>query len=196
MFTGIVETIGILKKISPMGKGFLLEIQSGKILKKVKPGDSICTQGVCLTLRKKQNKLLQFEVMPETLRKTVLGSKKTNDKLNLETSLKIGQELGGHFVYGHVDTVGKVKAIKPEGKNLLVSILISKEWQKYITHEGSVTLDGTSLTVANFKKNIFTVSLIDYTLKNTTLGSLKVGDGINVEFDILAKYVEKILRKR
>ncbi len=191
MFSGIVETVGKIKKIEHQGQGFLFYIEMEKLIKKLKLGSSVCVQGVCLTVRAKSGRVVEFEVMPETLRKTVLKDKKVGALVNLELSLKVGQELGGHFVYGHVDEVGKVTKIVKEGTNILIYLKIDKPWQKYLAAECSVTVDGVSLTVARIKGNIFAISLIEYTMTNTTLGNLKVGDEVNVEFDMIAKYLEK-----
>lgn len=192
MFSGIVEKMGKIKSIKKFGAGFLFVIERGQIAKKIKNGSSVCVSGACLTVRKRIGSNLEFEIMPETLRKTILGSLKIGSKINLETSLKVGQELGGHFVYGHVDDVGEVVEVKKEGKNWLMSIKINTKWQKYLVPEGSVAVDGVSLTVARVKNTVFTVSLIEYTLKKTMLGKLKIGDKVNVEFDMLAKYLEKL----
>ncbi|MBD3311461.1 MAG: riboflavin synthase [Candidatus Magasanikbacteria bacterium] len=189
MFSGIIKEMGEIVEIKPKAQGFIFVIKELDAASRVEFGASICNSGVCLTVFEKKDGKIFFEVMPETLRKTSLGQKKIGDKVNLETSLKVGDEIGGHFVYGHVDCVGKVENIVAEGDNKLVSIKIPSEWMQYITPEGSVAVDGVSLTVARVEESGFTVSLIEYTLKNTTLGRLKIGDKVNIEFDMLAKYV-------
>ena len=157
-------------------------------------GSSVCVSGVCVTVTAKEENNLVFEVMPETLRKTIFKNKKVDDKVNLEKSLNVGDELGGHFVYGHVNTVGKVVGIEKEGNDKLVSIEVDGGYRKFLVREGSVAVDGVSLTIARVEENIFIVSLIEYTLSETTLGTLQVGAQVNIEFDMMLKYLENIVK--
>lgn len=189
MFTGIIKNIGIIKKIEKKAEGLVFFVSCSDIFNQIKVADSVCTTGVCLTVFDKEDDCLLFEIMPETLRKTTLGEKTAGNKINLETSLKVGDELGGHFVYGHVDCVGLTTNIVQEGNNKLVTIELPAEWMKYLAPEGSVAVDGVSLTVARIHDKKLVVSLIEYTLDNTTLGDLQIGDKVNVEMDMLAKYV-------
>lgn len=193
MFSGIIHNIGIIKKIEPKAEGFIFTIANQNVANQANIADSVCNTGVCLTVIEKNNNELSYEVMPETLRKTVLGSKKVGDRINLETSLKVGDEVGGHFVFGHVDCVCEVVKVEQEGDNRLITFQVPSEWMKYLCPQGSVALDGVSLTVARLGSQDFAVSLIEYTLDNTTLGDLEIGDKVNVEFDMLAKYVARQL---
>ncbi|MFH1286296.1 MAG: riboflavin synthase [Candidatus Magasanikbacteria bacterium] len=191
MFTGIVKSIGIIKEIKPKGDGYFFSIGTS-LLEYVAIGSSLAVGGVCLTVCEKEGDVIKFEIMPETLRKTILESKKEGDSVNIEPSLKIGDEVGGHFVYGHVDGVGKVLEIAKDGDGVLVSIEPPKNLMKYIAPQGSIAVDGVSLTIAQVNKDSFMVSLVSYTLVNTTLGKLEVGGGVNIETDMLAKYLERI----
>lgn len=185
MFTGIVQGTTKILDNSKM-----LVLASHPVLKKTKLGGSIAINGVCLTLVKRTSKGLTFEVMPETLRKTNLGALKKNDLVNIEPALRVGDELGGHMVQGHVDGVGAVKKVVADGQNTLVEIEIPKELRPvYPALHGSVTLDGISLTVARRTTKTMTVSLITETHKRTTWKNIKVGDAVNVEVDVFNKYI-------
>ena len=196
MFTGIIKTIGEIQAIMKENDSLRFFISCPKIFENVDQGSSVCVSGVCLTVTGKDNSNLIFEVMPETIRKSILGTVKVGDKLNLENSLLVGDEMGGHFVYGHVNTVGRVVNIENEGEDKLVSVEVVDEFEKYLVDEGSIAIDGVSLTIARTNKNIFTVSLIQYTLAETSLGSLKVGDSVNIEFDMMLKYLEKLIKSK
>lgn len=190
MFTGIVQ--GTTKIID---NGKLLLLAAHPVLKKTKLGGSIAINGVCLTLVKRSAKGLWFEVMPETLRKTNLGALKKNDFVNVEPALHVGDELGGHMVQGHVDGVGTVKKVIADGSNTLVEIEIPKELRSYVVAHGSITLDGISLTVARLSQSVITVSLIAETLKRTIWKTILVGQKINIEVDVLGKYIKNFLKK-
>lgn len=191
MFSGIIETVGEIKKIEDVGGDIFLTVFVGDLVSKVKVGDSVSNSGVCLTVIEINNQNIKFEVMQETIKKTTLSHKIIGDRLNIETSLKVGGEIGGHFVYGHVDGVGVVVEVNSVANDKEVVVDTPKEIMKYIVPQGSVALDGVSLTIADLYDNSFRVSLIEHTLKETTLGNLKVGDKLNVEADMLAKYVHK-----
>lgn len=193
MFTGIITGMGQIKSIKFKQEGSEIAVECGKIGKAAKKGSSICIGGTCLTVIKKEKNKLFFDVMPETYKKTTLEFKKIGDKVNLEGTLRAGDELGGHFVYGHVDCVGEVVKTEDQGDNRLVTFRPPFDFMKYIAPQGSVAIDGTSLTVASFNKDTFTVSLIPFTLKNTTLGKLNVGDKVNLEADMMIKYIKKLL---
>ena len=195
MFSGIVQYIGTVKDIAPKGKGFLFSVHCPKFSRLLAVGSSVLVSGVCLTVSRKNKDTVIFEVMPETLRKTTLGEKKVGDRVNLEPSLRLGDEVGGHFVYGHVDGVSTVTNIKAEGDSLAVTVSAPQSLMKYIVPHGSVSIDGVSLTVAQLKKKSFAVSLIEYTQKYTTLGSLQVGYRVNVECDMMAKYMFQLMKK-
>ena len=193
MFTGIVVEKGkVMEKRGkeaglPAQAGVVFVVDAGRLGKKVKLGSSVCISGVCLTVTRKKGKKLFFDVMPETLKKTTLGEKEAGAELNLELTLRAGDEIGGHFVYGHVDGVGEVVRVEPQGDNRLVTIKPAAGLMRFIVPQGSVAVDGVSLTVASFAADTFTVSLIPYTLEQTTLGDLKVGDRVNVENDMMLK---------
>ena len=201
MFTGIVLSTGEIISIEPQKDGLRLCIESAFIAGRAKLGSSVSVSGVCLTVSKKEGKKLWFDVMEETVTKTTLAKKRMGDRVNLEPSLRLGDEVGGHFVYGHTDTVGEIKEIitakagsRPYGgtklrNSRLLRTGLTKKFMKYIAAQGSVTIDGVSLTVARVGKSDFTVSLVEYTLEHTTLKFLKKGDRVNVECDMIAKYV-------
>jgi len=192
MFTGIVKAMGKIEKIK-QGKDFLIfGIKNIKFYREANLGSSICVDGVCLTVFKKYRGLLLFAIMQETLHKTVLGEKRVGDLVNLENSLKVGDELGGHFVYGHVNTVASVTKVQTIGKDKLINLKVDNKYKKYLVVEGSIAVDGTSLTIARVKDNIFTISLVEYTLQNTTLGKLQKGDKTNIEFDMMLKYLANL----
>lgn len=187
MFTGIIEELGIIRRISRRGKVAVLEIKANKVLEGSVIGDSISVNGVCLTVIKKEDFSLGFEVIPETLKITNLGFLRISDKVNLERSLKIGDRLSGHFVTGHIDCIGIIRRKNYSGANPCFEISVPAEFIKYILPKGSVSVDGISLTVAGRKSNVFGVHIISHTLNNTTLGFKYPSDKVNIEFDILAK---------
>ncbi len=160
---------------------------------KLRSGASIAINGVCSTVREFTTSSFEVEYMPETLKKTTVGNFQKGMVVNLEQSLRVGDEMGGHIVQGHVDTVGEVVCMKPEGEAAIIEIELPETWMKYIAPKGSIAVDGISLTVVDAKKTSFTVSLVSYTLEHTNLGSIKKGGKVNIEVDVLAKYVERLL---
>jgi len=188
MFTGIVEGMGIVRKIDCKKNLMTMSISAPKILKGAKPGDSVCFQGVCLTVTMIQKSLLSFDIMKETIDKTSLKYLKPFDKVNLERSLTPRSRFDGHFVTGHIDDVGKVSKKIQHPNYLELQISIPRRLRKYVIPKGSVGVDGVSLTVGPVRGNCFSIFLIPYTIENTTLGILKAGDPVNIETDILAKY--------
>ncbi|MCM8757721.1 MAG: riboflavin synthase [Candidatus Omnitrophica bacterium] len=192
MFTGIVEEVGTVNKISPRKDLVILEIEAKKILEDVQRGDSIAVDGVCLTLSEKKPKTLVFEVMNYTLKNTTLGYLKVMQKVNLERSLKIQDRISGHFVLGHIDCIGLIRKRAYQGGNLYFEILIPKESMKYCLPKGSVAVDGISLTIAKTTAYTFTVYILPCTLENTTLFYKNPSSKVNIEFDILAKAVLNI----
>lgn len=187
MFTGIIEELGQVKGISRRGDITLLEIKSSIIQEDIKIGDSIAVNGVCLTLIADKAGILSFEVMPETLKATNLGSLSLSDKVNLERALKMGQRISGHFVSGHIDCIGVIRKKNFLRGNLSFEISVPQQFMKYNLAKGSVAIDGISLTIANKKSNTFSVYIIPHTLKNTTLSFKGPSDKVNIEFDILTK---------
>ena len=189
MFTGIVEEKGRIAKITHKKNLSTIGLKAHKITKGIKPGDSVSVDGACLTVARKKNSELFFDMMKETLVTTTLGYLRPNDSVNLERALRMNDGLSGHFVTGHVDCVSTLCSIK-EAKNYTeFEIGLNQKLMKYIVPKGSVCIDGVSLTIGKVKKNIFSVYLIPFTLEVTTLGQKKIGDKVNIETDILAKYV-------
>lgn len=186
MFTGIIKHTGIFKKNS-FGA---LSIYSPTL--SPNKGDSISVNGVCLTVVTKKNHTIEFDVMPETLRCTTFQFLKDGDKVNLETALKLNDFLGGHLVTGHVDSTCEVKKIKKDKNSKIVIFSFPKELAKFIANKGSIAVNGVSLTVINASSSVFEVSLVEYTLKHTNLGNLHVSDKVNLEVDIIARYLENL----
>jgi len=187
MFSGIIEELGEIKKIYRRGRNTLFEIKADKALEDIKIGDSVSVNGACLTVTKKEEGFLSFEVIPETLKITNLGSLRISDKVNLERSLKIGDRLSGHFVTGHIDCTGIIRQKKYVEANLCFEITVPAEFMGYCFFKGSVAVDGISLTIVDKRSGTFSVYIIPHTLKNTTLGFKNPSDKVNIEFDILAK---------
>lgn len=193
MFTGIIEEIGQVENIKKGEKSASIRIKSKRILGDVKIGDSISTNGVCLTVTEFNKESFSVDVMPETIRRTNLKYLNKGTKVNLERALKVGDRFGGHMVSGHIDGTGVIKEFVSEDNALWISIGASKEILKYVITKGSVALDGISLTVAYVDEDIFKVSIIPHTKEETTLSSKKVGEKINIECDLVGKYVEKFM---
>lgn len=190
MFTGIVEEIGRVIS-AQMGK---LTVAAAKVLEDLENGASIAVNGVCLTVTGFDDKSFSVEVMPETLDKTNLGLLKSGDGVNLERPLTLGGRLGGHLVQGHIDTTGRVISVTPRGESIIIGFEAPPRLMSYIVEKGFIAVDGASLTVVSKDNSSFTVSLVDYTWQNTILGRLKTGGTVNLEADIIAKYVEQFNR--
>jgi len=192
MFTGIIEGLGNIvrfEKKTSNRSAAKMKIKLGKIAKGLKIGDSVSINGVCLTAINISKDIAEFEMIGETIKKTNLGTLKNGNKVNIERSLKVGQRLEGHFVLGHVDGVGIISRIEKQPNQIKIWIKISKELSKYIIKKGSVTVDGISLTVVDVLKDNFSVSIIPHTMKITNLSYKKIGDKVNIETDILGKYI-------
>ena len=188
MFSGIIEEIGTTKRVS----SDRLTIGAKKVLEGTKLGDSIAVNGACLTVVDLGEDAFSVDVMPETLRLTNLGKLKVGDGVNLERALAVGGRLGGHFVQGHVEGVGRVLSLTPEERAILVRFSAPPEIMRYVVKKGFIAVDGISLTVTDYDNSSFSVSLVAYTQQNTTLASKKPGDLVNIETDIMAKYVERL----
>ena len=188
MFTGIIEEIGIVRSARP---GRLI-IAAKRVLEDTKVGDSIAVNGACLTVTEVSPDSFSVDVMPETLRRTNLGALRPGDGVNLERPLAVGARMGGHFVQGHVDGLGKVLSAMPENKALNVKYEAPPEIMRYVVEKGFIAVDGVSLTVVECNATSFKVSLVAYTLENTNLGQRRPGDVVNLEVDIIAKYVERL----
>lgn len=194
MFTGIVEEIGTIVAIRNGEKSSSLIIKAKKVTEDTKVGDSICTNGVCLTATRVKDTEIEVDVMPETLRRTNLGKLQTGSKVNLERALTISTRLGGHIVSGHIDGTGKIIHIEKEDNAVWFQIEIDEKMIRYIVEKGSITVDGISLTVAYVDERSFKVSIIPHTAEETILLSKSVGERVNIECDILAKYIEKLMK--
>lgn len=193
MFTGIIEEVGVIKEFSKSGNSALIVVECKKILEDVKLGDSIAINGVCQTVVKFDKNSFTVQVSSETLAVTSFFNLKTGDTVNLERALTLSARLGGHIVSGHVDGLAKVKNIQKLSEFYNLKVEVGKDLAKYIVKKGSVTLNGISLTVASINSNEFEVAIIPHTFENTNLKNMKLGDFVNIEVDILAKYVEKFL---
>ena len=193
MFTGLVEELGKVKTIEKGAKSVRITIAAKKVLEDVKLGDSIAVNGTCLTAVDFDSTYFTADVMPETVNKTVLAHLRPGDLVNLERTLRLGDRFGGHMVSGHVDSVGKIIAKDQNDIAIIVKISITPETGRYIIKKGSIAIDGISLTVVEATDTWFSVSLIPHTAKMTTLGYKRVGDSVNLETDIIGKYVEKLL---
>ncbi len=192
MFTGIIEGLGNIvqfNKNTARRSAAKMKINLGKLAKGLKVGDSVSINGVCLTAIKVSSELAEFEMIGETIKKTNLGYLKNGDKVNIERSLKVGDRLEGHFVLGHVDDIGIISKIEKQTNEIKLWINISKELSKYVVEKGSVTVDGISLTVVNSLRNKFSVTIIPHTMEVTNLNYKKIGDKVNIETDILGKYL-------
>ncbi|MCL2646225.1 MAG: riboflavin synthase [Phycisphaerales bacterium] len=199
MFTGIVQACGIVlaSTETPAGKRLTLSLAELVEITKTSPvqgGDSICVSGVCLTVVQNVNNALQFDVITETLNRSTLGTKRVHDRVNLELSLRGDSFVGGHFVQGHVDAIAKVTHVQADPLDWRITFSLPADVMVYMVPKGSVAVDGVSMTIAEVAGNTFTLAVIPTTLERTTLGSLKVGDPINVETDILARTVVNYLK--
>lgn len=193
MFTGIVEEIGTIKQIKNGLKSSKLIISCNKVLEKTEIGDSICTNGVCLTVTNINKGTFEADVMAETIRKSNLNTLKIGSKVNLERALSLSTRLGGHLVSGHIDGIGYIKDLKKEDSAIWITIKTSADILRYIVYKGSITIDGISLTIAYVDDDVFKVSIIPHTLQQTILSSKNIGDSVNLECDMIGKYVEKLL---
>ena len=192
MFTGIIQGLGLVKKIERDTKNrssVRMTVDLGKMGNKLKTGQSVSLNGVCLTTTKIEKTNSIFEMIDETIKKTNLGNLKKGSKINVERSMKVGERLEGHFVLGHVDGTGIVNKIEENPKEVKFWFKIPQNLRKYIVKKGSIAVDGISLTVVDAKKNQFSVCLIPHTLKVTNMHEKKIGDKVNIETDILGKYI-------
>lgn len=193
MFTGIIEEVGQVKSIKEGTISSTILVEANKVLENTKIGDSICTNGVCLTVTEINKNEFKADVMAETLRRSNLGSLKKGSKVNLERALTLQTPLGGHLVSGHIDGVGKIIEIKPEDNATWFYIELEKKLLRYVVEKGSIAIDGISLTVAYVDNRGFKVSIIPHTSKETILLTKKVSDKVNIECDVVGKYIEKLL---
>ena len=195
MFTGLIEELGEVGNLIGAGYSYRLTIAAKKILENVEIGDSIAVNGACLTVVEKQDKGFTVDVMPETARCTTIGRLHMGEKVNLERTLRFGERLEGHLVSGHIEGVGRILHRQEDGNALLFEIACDKTITRYIVKKGSVAVDGISLTVADVDENSFQVGVIPHTAAVTTLGFKRVGDRVNIETDLIGKYIEKFVGK-
>jgi riboflavin synthase len=196
MFTGIIEGVGTITRRRSVGGGIAYDFEAGFDLTEPKEGESIAVSGACLTAYNIRDRRFSADVSPETLSRTKLGLIGVGTFVNLERAVKLSDRLGGHLVSGHVDCLATVKSRKETGSYTIFTFSLPTEQEKYIIEKGSITIDGVSLTVNSCGPGSFAVSIIPHSLKVTTLGSLKAGSKVNIEVDIIGKYVEKLLAPR
>jgi riboflavin synthase len=193
MFTGIVEGLGKVKRLTMKGADAVLEIEGGISLEELSLGDSIAVNGACLTVTSKNQNNFQADVSAETLSRTTLKFLQAGHKVNLEKSLRVGGFVGGHFVLGHIDATARILSQMQKSGSLILAVEMNENISRYIVEKGSVAIDGISLTVNKLEKSRFYVNIIPHTADNTTLVTKKEADLVNIETDILGKYVEKLL---
>ncbi|MCU0342660.1 MAG: riboflavin synthase [Ignavibacterium sp.] len=196
MFTGLVEEKGKLKEKIPTGDGFQFVIEAKIVMKDLQIGSSIAVNGCCLTVVRIDGNTFAVDTIEETLNKTNLGVLKQGMNVNLERPLTADARLGGHFVIGHIDTTGKVEDVKELSNSHWLTISFPEKFKQYLIYVGSVAIDGVSMTVAELKDTSFSVGIIPHTWKETIFADKKVGDTVNLEFDVLGKYVERIMESK
>ena len=194
MFTGLVEEIGVVEELKLLDDAVRIAVRAPKVTEDAAPGDSIAVDGVCLTVVDNANGTFTADVMHETLDRSRLGTYEAGSEVNLERALAAGQRMGGHIVQGHVDGVAEVVSRTPSEHWEVVRFTLPKQLERYVVEKGSIAVNGTSLTVSAVGKGYFEVSLIPTTLRETTAGALAPGDPVNLEVDIVAKYVEKMVQ--
>jgi riboflavin synthase len=195
MFTGIIRERGTVAGVEGAGDGVRLVVEAPETAASSTVGDSVSVNGVCLTAVDVADGRVAFDAVPETLGRTTLGAATAGAEVNVEPALRAGEPLGGHYVQGHVDGVGSVRTIAREGEGLRVTIETPRDLLRYCVVKGSVAVDGVSLTVAALEDAAFAVALVPHTLEVTTLGTLAIGDRVNLEVDVLAKYVERLTQR-
>jgi riboflavin synthase len=195
VFTGIVRELGNVAAVEGRAEGVRLLIDAPATARATELGDSISVDGVCLTATRIANGRIAFDAVAETLSRSTLGDLVAGAEVNLEPALRAGEPLGGHYVQGHVDGVGEVRSVEREGEGLRVWIGATPDLLRYCVEKGSIAVQGISLTIAELADDAFAVALIPHTLAETTLGSVAIGDRVNLEVDVLAKYVERLLSR-
>ncbi|OFW53430.1 MAG: riboflavin synthase subunit alpha [Actinobacteria bacterium RBG_16_67_10] len=193
MFTGIVRELGTVVSALDRGADRVLAVHAPDTAARTNVGDSVAVNGCCLTADAVDGDRITFHAVSETLARTTLGSLQADDRINLEAALRAGEPLGGHYVQGHVDGVGRVQSVEAEGEGLRVFVEVPDDVLRYCVEKGSVTVDGVSLTIAEVASDAFGVALVPHTLEATTLSELEPGQEVNIEADVLAKYVERAL---
>ena len=194
MFTGIIREVGEVTDLNKKNGLLSVAVRAPKTIAEKQIGESIAVNGVCVTITSIKNDSFSFDLMEESIDKSNLGDLKEKDPVNLEPALKMNQSLDGHIVQGHIDTTAKVKEIEESDSQTKIFFELPKEIEKYIAFKGSITVNGVSLTVCELREEDFAVALIPHTLKNTNLGKLKKGDKVNLEVDIMARYMERLIK--
>jgi riboflavin synthase len=195
VFTGLVEEVGRVASLEA-GDMFRMGVSASRVLEGTRVGDSVAVNGVCLTVNEVDGETLVFQAMPETLRRTSLGNLAEGSPVNLERAMSLSRRFGGHIVQGHVDGVGEVLGVRPEGDSEIWEFTAPEEVLRYTVEKGSVCVDGISLTVVSVREDSFTVSILPQTRANTNLKELEAGDRVNLEADVIGKYVERLLEPR
>jgi riboflavin synthase len=190
MFTGLIEVVGTIAELKTTTSGFRLRIRT-PLASELAPGDSLAVNGVCLTVTAADKGMVHAEIGPETARVTALGSLQHEQRVNLERSMRADSRIGGHFVQGHIDGTGVIDEIRPDGDSHWLTISFDRGLSPYLIRKGSIAVDGVSLTVAGLGGNVFDVMIIPFTWANTNLSSLRVRDRVNLECDIIGKYVAR-----
>ena len=190
MFNGIITHTGKIKRLYKKNNNCVLEVESKMKFKKGEIGSSVSCSGTCLTLEKYDKNISKFYLSQETLKRTIFKSSKKGDVINLEKSMIFGSRISGHFVQGHIDITSEVDKIIHIGKSWLINIKLLNKYKKYVVHKGSITINGVSLTISKVLKNNFQITIVPHTLKLTNLVKLKVKDHVNIEFDVLGKYIK------
>ena len=193
MFTGIIEHLASVKKLSTKAGGAELFLDFSDFYNDLTLGESIAINGVCLTVKDIKGKIVSFDVSGETLKKSTLGRLRNTEKVNIERSLRVGDRLGGHFVTGHVDGIGAIKEKKQSADQCTMSFSVENKFTDMMIEKGSVAIDGISLTIVDLSEGAFSVALIPYTLSSTTLGFKKTGGEVNIELDMMGKWIKKLL---
>ncbi|MGH3137019.1 MAG: riboflavin synthase [Gaiellaceae bacterium] len=195
MFTGIVRELGAIVSASAKGDGLAIVVRAPETATTSGVGDSVSIDGCCLTAESVDGQHVSFHAVRETLARTTLGRLRAHDRVNVEPAVRAGEPLGGHYVQGHVDSVGRVQSVEAEGEGLRVFVEAADEVLRFCVEKGSVTLDGVSLTVAEVADDAFAVALVPHTIEVTTLSGLVPGREVNIESDVLAKYVDRLLSR-
>jgi len=196
MFTGIIEHLGTVESLKANAEGGRLKIHAPTVARLLEVSKSIAVNGCCLTVVAVEGEYFSADLLGETLRKTSIGGWKAGTSVNLEQPLTAGKEFGGHFVLGHVDTVGRVARLEPEGENWWYGVEVPESFALYIVPQGSITIDGISLTVARWNRRVAEVAVIPFTYEHTNIRDKKIGEAVNLEGDVLGKYVERYLEAR
>jgi len=193
VFTGIIRELGVVVEAEEAGGGRALAVRAAATASRTHVGASIAIDGCCLTATEVADGTIRFQAVPETIARSTLGTLQRAEQVNVEPAIRAGEELGGHYVQGHVDAVGRIRSVEAEGQGLRVVVEAPEAVLRYCVEKGSVTVDGVSLTVAELADDAFSVALVPHTLEATTLSALRPGQAVNLEADVLAKYVERLV---